>query len=56
MFIYVFLFFNVFCVFIIALLFAFCFENIHAQNYKYDAIDFGKLRWALFGCNLVLFK
>jgi len=22
----------------------FCFENIHTQHYKYDAIHFGKLR------------
>jgi len=41
---YVFYFLMFFCVFFIALLFAFCFENIHTQNYKYDAIYFGKLR------------
>ena len=27
-----------------ALLFAFCFEDVNIQNYKYDAIHFGKLR------------
>ena len=43
---FMFFIFNVFLSFSLHcfLLFAFCFENIHTQNYKYDALHFGKLR------------
>ena len=43
MFFYVFYFLMFLCLFHCTA-FAFCLEDVNTQNYKYDAIHFGKLR------------